>query len=115
MPKTPVEKCATCQGQGEVSGITGPVDCPDCGGLGQLPSALTLTERRLRELEGAYARQGGQVELDIRWLVDQVRRSRHVLVQILAAGQDAEPQDALASRVHFLANGVLGMYPVDSK
>jgi len=115
MVKSPIKKCASCQGEGEVSGLTGPQDCPDCGGLGQLPSALTLTERRLRELEGAYARQGGQVELDMRWLVDQVRRSRHALVQILAAGQDAEPQDALASRVHFLANDVLGVYPAEPK
>lgn len=104
MVKSPIEKCASCQGEREVSGLTGPQDCPDCGGLGQL-----------RELEGAYARQGGQVELDMRWLVDQVRRSRHALVQILAAGQDAEPQDALASRVHFLANDVLGVYPAEPK
>ena len=113
MLKSPVEKCGSCLGQGEVSGIAGLENCPDCGGLGQLPSALTLTERRLRELESAYARQGGQVEHDICWLVDQVRRSRHALVQILAAGHDAEPQDALASQVHFLANGVLGVYPVE--
>jgi hypothetical protein len=47
------------------------------------------------------------------WLVDQVRRSRHALVQIMAAGQDADPEDALASQVHHLANGVLGVYPAE--
>jgi hypothetical protein len=113
MLKGSVEKCGSCQGEGEVSGITGPESCPDCGGIGQLPSAITLAERRLRELESTYARQGGEVELDVRWLVGQVRRSRHALVQIMAAGQDADPEDPLASQVQHLANGVLGVYPAE--
>jgi hypothetical protein len=79
---------------------------PSEKGIGHVPSSIALTERRPRELEGTYGRHGGQAEVGVRWLVDQVRRSRHALVQILAAAQDvqdAEPGDALASRVRFPA------------
>ncbi len=109
------DKCASCYGEGVISGIAGPQPCPDCGGVGALPSSNTLAERRLRDLETEYARHGGQTESDMRWLVDEVRRSRHALVQILAAAQDADPEDGLASRVRFLANGAIGLYPVDSE
>lgn len=107
-------KCASCYGEGVISGITGPQACPDCGGVGALPSSNTLTERRLRDIETEYARRGGQTETDVRWLVDEVRRSKHALLQILAAAQDAAAEDAFASQVRFLANGALDLYPVDS-
>lgn len=111
MNKSEAQKCVTCYGQGEVSGIGGLQACTDCGGVGELPSGMVLAERRMRELETSYSKQGGQVESDVRWLVDEVRRSRHSLLQILAAGQDADPEDELAAQVRFLANQVLGMYP----
>lgn len=79
-------KCAFCYGEGVISGIAGPQPCPDCGGLGALPSSNTL---------------------------DEVRRGRHALIQILVAARDAEPADGVASRVSFLANGAMGLYPVD--
>ena len=41
----------------------------------------------------------------------EVRKAQHALIQILAASQDAEPDDALANRIRFLANDVLGLYP----
>ncbi len=113
MTTSQAEKCVTCYGQGEVSGIGGLQACTDCGGVGELPSGMVLAERRLRELETSYGRQGGQVESDVRWLVDEMRRSRHALVQILAAAQDADSDDPLAPQVRFLANGVLGMYPTE--
>jgi hypothetical protein len=108
------DRCASCYGEGVISGIAGPQPCPDCGGVGALPSSNTLAERRLRDLETEYARRGGQIESDMRWLVDEVRRGRHALIQILAAAQDADSEDALASRVRFLANAAIGLYPVDS-
>ena len=114
MKEDRAEKCVSCYGEGVISGITGPEPCPDCGGVGALPSSNTLAERRLRDLESEYARHGGQIESDMRWLVDEVRRSRHALIQILAAAQDADSEDVLAARVRFLANGAIGLYPVDS-
>jgi hypothetical protein len=103
-------KCWTCYGEGANTNEYGPTACPDCGGLGELPSPLVLTEWRLRELERAYA-EGGKAGQDVGWLISEVRKAHHVLVQILAAGQDADDHDATASRIRFLANKVLQVYP----
>lgn len=122
MPTTPPtsatpHRCQTCFGTGETSGIEGVVACPDCFGLGTLPSATVLVERRLRDLERQYASTGTQAALDVRWLVDEVRRSRHALVQILAASADgdagSEADRALSKKVMFLANDVLDYFPVE--
>jgi hypothetical protein len=102
-------KCWTCYGEGVTSGEHGPRNCPDCGGLGQLPSPLVLTEWRLRELERSYGERG-ETGQDMTWLISEVRKSHHVLVQILAASQDADESDAI-SRIRFLANEVLRVYP----
>lgn len=108
------EKCGTCYGEGVVYvGVRGPDDCPDCMGLGTLPSSSVLTERRLRDLERVYAKRGGEVEQDICWLVGEVRRAHHVLLQVLAAAQDADEGDATAAKLRFLANQVLGYYEVE--
>lgn len=105
---TSQQKCATCYGEGEVTSEFGPRPCSDCGGLGQLPSSTVLAERRLRELERIYSK--GEVGDDVRWLVAEVRRSQHVLMQIMAAAQDAPEQDAISKKIRFLANEVLGVY-----
>jgi hypothetical protein len=76
-----------------------------------LPSPLVLTEWRLRELERAYGERG-QAGQDVSWLIAEVRRAHHVLVQILAASQDADENDAIASKIRFLANEVLRVYAV---
>ncbi|MDH5675653.1 MAG: hypothetical protein OEZ06_26250 [Myxococcales bacterium] len=104
------ERCATCYGEGAVGSTHGPQACPDCEGIGFLPSATVLTERRLRELERVYARQGGQVGQDVQWLATEVRRAHHALVQILAASQEADESDAAAAQIRGLANSVLNMY-----
>lgn len=109
-----IEDCATCYGTGEVSGIQGPERCSDCGGVGKMPTGMTLAERRLRDLERAYAGRGGELEVDVRWLVGEVRRAHHALLQILAAAQDAGDEDATAAQVRFLANEVLRVYPTES-
>jgi len=79
---------------------------------------MVLVERRLRDLESRYAGAGSQAALDIRWLVDEVRRSRHALVQILAAGADAQAGSdtdrALSSKMLFLANDVLDYFQVEA-
>jgi hypothetical protein len=104
-------KCWTCYGEGVTTSEHGPRNCPDCGGLGMLPSPLVLTEWRLRELERAYG-EHGQTGQDVSWLIAEVRRAHHVLVQILAASQDADDDDAIASKIRFLANEVLRVYAV---
>jgi hypothetical protein len=71
-----------------------------------------LTEWRLRELERAYGERG-QASQDVGWLISEVRKAHHVLVQILAAGQDADESDATARRIRFLANAVLQVYPTE--
>ncbi len=104
-----IQACGTCYGQGVASSDLAP--CADCGGVGRLPGALVLTERRLRELEQSYGARGGETESDVRWLVGEVRRAQHALVQILAASQDADDDDAIATKIKFLANDVLHVYP----
>jgi hypothetical protein len=115
---TTTSRCQTCFGTGEVGGPHGVVACPDCFGLGTLPSSMVLVERRLRDLESRYAAAGSQAALDVRWLVDEVRRSRHALVQILAAGADAQGASdadrALSSKMLFLANDVLDYFQVEA-
>lgn len=104
-----MEKCRSCQGLGELPGRSGPESCHDCLGAGTLPSAMVLMERRLRELEARYPDGDGETARDVRWLIGEVRRSHHALVQVLAAGQEVEPSD-VGRKVVFLANDVLGVY-----
>lgn len=104
------EVCTTCHGEGITASEQGPLTCLDCAGLGQLPSGLVRTEWRLRELERIYATQSGEVGQDIHWLVSEIRRAHHALLQILAVSQDIEGEATSVSRIKFLANGVLSVY-----
>ena len=106
-----MERCQTCMGEGLTASEYGPEACPDCCGIGRLPSTTILRERRLRELEAAHGRSSetGQA---ISWLADEVRRSQHVLMQIMAAAMEAPDTDPVGSKVRFLANQALGLYPV---
>jgi hypothetical protein len=105
------EICATCHGEGVTGSEQGPLTCPDCAGRGELPSGLVRTEWRLRELERSHANQGGEQAQDMRWLVTEVRRAHHALLQILAASQDADGGDPCLTHIKFLANDVLSVYP----
>jgi hypothetical protein len=107
------ETCATCHGEGVTGSERGPLVCSDCAGLGALPSGLVRTEWRLRELERIYENQPGESGQDLRWLVSEVRRAHHALLQILAVSQDADGSDdsqSSVTRIQFLANDVLGLY-----
>ena len=114
MTESAAQKCATCYGEGTASSDLSA--CPDCAGLGTLPSGLVLTEWRLRELDRVYAERGGEAGQDVAWLISEVRRAHHSLLQILAVSQDANETDVMtaaeARKIKFLANDVLGMYPV---
>ena len=105
------ERCVTCHGEGVTGSEQGPLTCPDCAGRGVLPSGLVRTEWRLRELERIHANQAGEFGQDMRWLISEVRRAHHALLQILATSQDAEGEDPSSTRIKFLANDVLSVYP----
>jgi hypothetical protein len=106
------ETCSTCYGEGSIASESGPLACADCAGQGVLPSGLVRTEWRLRQLETAYAAESGARGQDFAWLVAEVRRAHHALLQILALSQDAEREDANLTRIKFLSNDVLSVYPM---
>ena len=106
------QRCQTCMGEGAIASEYGPQDCPDCCGLGRLPSASVLRERRIRELERAHGKDG-ETGMAIRWLADEVRKANHALMQIMAAAMDTREDDPVGAKVRFLANEALGMYPMD--
>lgn len=105
--------CLTCFGAGETVTENGAQTCPDCFGEGKLLSPGTRMEWRLRELERAYDRSGGETETDILWLVHELRKSREALVRVFARCQDADDADATAREVRYLAKEALGLYEVE--
>ena len=105
------QTCRSCDGQGTVFRDYGPEPCASCLGLGLLPSASVLTERRLREIEKIYEGRDLEAGQHVRWLASEVRRAHHALLQILAASQDLTPDDSIALKIRFLANDVLSVYP----
>ena len=115
MSQANAEVCGTCHGEGVTGSESGPLTCIDCAGIGHLPSGLVRTEWRLRELERVYAATSGEPGQDLHWLVGEVRRAHHALLQILAASVDLGEADPALSRIKFLANDVLGMYPVKTE
>lgn len=110
MPTTPSRGCITCFGTGEVGGDRGVEDCRDCHGTGRLGSGAVIAEERLRKIEAAAERLDGELQGDLRWLVFEVRKSRSALVQVLAAGQELDDDEALVKRIRFVANDALGLY-----
>ena len=105
--------CATCYGSGEVVTDQGPLLCRDCMGHGKVGGRLELIEWRLRDIEQSHRESGHGCDDDVHWLVTEVRRSRDALLQIFARCQDAAEDDTLAADVRYLANGSLGLYPVE--
>jgi hypothetical protein len=115
------EPCNSCYGQGVTATEHGPLTCSDCAGVGSLPSNMVRTEWRLRELERIYSAADsgissvdtGAAAQDLRWLVSEVRRARGALLQILAVTDDTDlVADPTLTRIKFLANEVLSIYPL---
>jgi len=104
------EVCSTCHGEGVTGSEQGPLPCADCAGTGHLPSGLVRTEWRLRELERIHGATAGEAGQDLRWLIHEVRRSHHALLQILAASADLADSEPALTRIKFLANDVLDVY-----
>jgi hypothetical protein len=125
MSESTSEVCGTCYGEGATPSEHGQLTCVDCAGTGRLPSGLVRTEWRLRELERIYAAGSGIGALgvgqgtapeDVRWLVGEVRRAHHALLQILAVADDTDAvADPALTRIKFLSNAVLSMYPLKTE
>jgi hypothetical protein len=120
MSETTSEVCGTCYGEGTTPSENGQLTCVDCAGVGRLPSGLVRTEWRLRELERIYlaasssnalSNAQGTAPQDVRWLVSEVRRAHHSLLQIMAVAADTDASDPVLTRIKFLANDVLSVYP----
>jgi hypothetical protein len=103
-------KCVSCGGTGEMVREQGPTDCPDCGGTGRLPSRATLIDWRARDIDRAAASGRELGADDARWLVSELRNARSALTQIIALAHDIDDGDAIAVRIRFAANKVLGLY-----
>jgi len=101
------ERCTTCYGTGELVTEQGPTTCPTCFGAGDPHGLGAKLEWRLREIE-RRPELGG--DTDVRWLTQELRRSRELLMLILARSQDADAGDVLARDIAFLANEGLGLY-----
>jgi hypothetical protein len=103
-------RCLTCYGTGEVVDDRGASVCPDCLGYGRAPEGEVL-EWRLREIERNHPGQSHGCEGDVRWLVNELRRHREALIQVLTRCHDAVDEIPLARDLHHLANEALGLYP----
>jgi hypothetical protein len=103
--------CLTCYGTGEVVSEVGSQSCPDCYGDGQPVGRGATMEWRLRDIERAQRGSARENELDVMWLVHELRRSREALMRIVARCEEPAESDELALEVRHLANEVLGLYP----
>jgi hypothetical protein len=95
---------------GEIPTDFGPVDCPDCGGAGHLPSRAVLVEWRSRDLERALARGRTPNGADLTWLLAELRTARGALNEILALAHDLDETDSIGTSIRFAANRALGLY-----
>ncbi len=103
-------RCATCAGSGEVGSEVGPIDCPDCGGGGQLPDPHVLVEWRARDIERVRGQSGPQAA-DIRWLVSELRRARTALTEIATLSEELG-EGELPQRIRITAGEALRWYEV---
>ncbi len=112
--------CLSCLGGGEVSSERGLSFCADCQGTGKIGSELQRTERRLREIELRTQNLTGEISLDIRWLIGNIRRYRTGLLKVMSAAQDGgspgneASAEKLLKAIQFDANEVLEIYPKES-
>ena len=107
-----VASCQSCMGSGEKVTENGPMDCPDCGGAGFLPSKAVLIDWRSRDIEQAVAQNGAVDASDVRFLLSELRNARAALTEIIALAHDAQDPDAISQRIRFAANRALGLYEI---
>lgn len=95
---------------GEIPTDFGPVDCPDCGGAGFLPSRAVLVDWRARDVERALTAGAAVEPNDVRWLLAELRLARSALTEIIALAHDVDDSESLGLRIRFTANRALGLY-----
>jgi hypothetical protein len=105
-------QCQSCLGTGEVGTEVGPVDCPDCGGAGALPHPAVMVEWRVRDIERRYEARNESMAQDMRWLIAELRRARTALTDLASLAEDAGESE-IGSRMLFIANRALELYPVE--
>jgi hypothetical protein len=104
------QNCEGCLGSGEQPTDFGPVDCPECGGSGILPSRNVLVDWRSRDIERAVGEGKSASTEDVSWLLAELRSARAALTEIIALAHDAEDRDGIGVRIRFAANRALGLY-----
>lgn len=103
-------KCTSCSGSGEIATDYGPVDCPDCGGSGILPSRSVLAEWRARDIERSIIAGQAPAASDVTWLIAELRLARSALTEVVALAHDAGEGDSVAGKIRFAANRALHIY-----
>lgn len=104
------QRCEGCLGSGEWPTDFGPVDCPECGGSGILPSRNVLVDWRSRDIERAVGEGRSASTEDVSWLLAELRAARAALTEIIALAHDADDRDGISVRIRFAANRALGLY-----
>lgn len=104
--------CASCMGSGEMATDYGCVDCPDCGGAGFLPSRHVLVDWRSRDIQRSLHRRDREDAADLAWAISEMQRARAALIEIVALAHDVTEDDAIGSRIRFVANRALGLYEI---
>jgi hypothetical protein len=103
-------RCMSCAGAGELATENGPVDCPDCGGSGTLPTRAVLTDWRSRDLSRALARGQPLSTADATWLIDELRAARTALTEVIALAHDIRDDEQIALRIRMVASQAIGLY-----
>lgn len=95
---------------GEMPSDYGIVDCPDCGGAGTLPPEGVRIEWRAADIL-REAQTGAKIDAEhARWLVNELKKARVALLEIIALAHDAPHDDSIALGIRFAANRALGLY-----
>jgi len=102
--------CLSCSGTGERPSDYGPVDCPDCGGSGILPSRSVHTDWRARDIERALATGTLPQSQDVRWLLTELHAARRALTEIITLAHDVVAPDAISMQIRSTASTALGLY-----
>ncbi len=108
--------CLSCAGTGERPSDYGPVDCPDCGGSGILPSRSVHTDWRARDIERALVTGTLPQAQDVKWLLTELHTARRALTEIITLAHDVVAPDAISMQIRAVASTALGLYdpiPVD--
>lgn len=100
--------CHSCGGSGDVPTDFGPADCPDCGGAGYLAERRVLVEWRMRDVERAVGSGIHPANVDIRWLIAELRSARKALSEVVALAHDAEDPEGIAMKIRIVASRALG-------